>query len=139
LLGHVGDDAAYGQIVDLRSNGVNNLRRGLSCARVRFDVVKAPEDFDGRIAFNAILFAKIALSCAVDLGQRDVLLLQRCRGLFVLWSKGFAVSAPGGKELCEDEIVVFDEVLEVIGMEIVYIAGRGQASKGKADRSQRGE
>jgi hypothetical protein len=76
------------------------IRRSFSRAGVRLDVIWATEDLDGRIALDAIVFAQITLGCAVNLDERDVLLLQCGGGFLILGSQGLAVTAPGCEELC---------------------------------------
>lgn len=77
LLGHVGDDG---------------LR--LAGAGVRLHVLGAAEDFEGRVALDAVALAEVLLLGAVDLGERDGLLFERCGCFLVLGREGFAVAAP---------------------------------------------
>ena len=67
-------------------------------ALVGRDVLGAAEDLQGRVAFDAKLLAEVLLLGAVDFGECNVLVLERCGGLFVLGREGFAVAAPW----CED-------------------------------------
>lgn len=119
--------------------GTGDLRRRLSGTRICLDVVRAPEDFDGRISLDSIVLAEITLGRAVDLDQRDVLLFQRCCGLFVLGSESLAVATPRSKELGQHQIVLGDKFFKVVRLQIMDIAGVGEASEAKAERSQGGE
>lgn len=65
---------------------------------VGLDVLGAAEDLEGRVALDAEALAEVLLLGAVDLGERDVLVLERGGGLLVLGSERLAVAAPW----CED-------------------------------------
>ena len=92
MLGHVGNNAA--QLLEHAMTLMRGMdsRRGLSRTRVWAAVVCTAEDLEGWVTFNAMRLAKGSLFCAVNLGKLDILLLQCCRSLFVLWGKGLAVS-----------------------------------------------
>jgi hypothetical protein len=77
---------------------VDDLRSSLSLASVWANVVRASENFESWVSLYAVALAQIRLLSAVDLGQLDVLLLQRRCGLLVFWGEGLAVTAPW----CED-------------------------------------
>jgi len=81
LLGHVGD------------NGV-----GLAGTLVGLDIVGAAEDLESGVSLYAVALAQLLLLGAVNLCERNVLVLELGSGLFVLGSEGLAVAAPG----CED-------------------------------------
>jgi hypothetical protein len=98
-----------------------NVRRGLSSTGVRLNIVQTSEDFDCGISLNAIIFAEVCFFCAVDLDQSNVLLFESGSSFFVLWSKGLAMTAPGSKELSQDQIMLFDKVFEVVSLQIVDV------------------
>lgn len=75
-----------------------NSRSSLALALVGSDVVKAAEDLESRVALNAMLLAEVGLLCAVDLGDLDVLLLERGGSLLILGGESLAVAAPRGED-----------------------------------------
>lgn len=71
-----------------------SLRWCLPRAAVGCDIVEASEDLEGRITLDTVFLAQFRLLCAVNFGQRNVLLFQLCGSFFVLGGEGFAVAAP---------------------------------------------
>jgi hypothetical protein len=45
-----------------------------------------------------MFLAEIGLNCAINLCKSNVLLLESCGSLLVLWGKSLAVTAPWGKD-----------------------------------------
>jgi len=77
---------------------LQNVRLSLSLAGVWRDIVWSPEHLEGWVSLDTVVLAKFRLFRAVDLRERDVLLLKSGSSLLVLWGKGLAVAAPW----CED-------------------------------------
>ena len=75
-----------------------HIRLGFPRDAIGSDVVGATEDLEGGVALNAILLAQLGLLCAVDLDERDVLLLECCGRLLVLGRERLAVTAPRGED-----------------------------------------
>lgn len=84
-------------------------------------VVRASEDLDGWVTLDAIIFAQVGLFCTVDLDEGDIFLFEGGGSLFIFGGQGFAVSTPGGEELCENEVVTFNEIDKCVFLEIVNI------------------
>ena len=133
-----------------------NLRNSLALALVGRDVVQATEDLEGRVALNAILLAEISLLSAVDLGELDVLLLQRRRSLLVFRGKSLAVTAPGGEDwnrqtvstmesgiqdqirrptLSKDNVILLDISLKGVLLQLLNIRGSGNCRGGEQAKS----
>lgn len=100
---------------------IQDLRRGLSLPGVRCVVIWTSEDLDSRVSFHAIVFAQVDFFRAVNLDQWDILLLQCCCSFFIFGGQCLAVAAPWCKELCEDEVVAFDEVGKGILLQVMYV------------------
>lgn len=78
-----------------------NVRSSLALASIGGNVIRAAEDLESGVALDTVLLAKLSLFGAVNLGELDVLLLQRGGSLLVLGGKSLAVAAPGGED-CEE-------------------------------------
>lgn len=78
-----------------------NIRSCLPLATVWLDAVDATEDLQGRVTLDAMFSAEICLLCAVNLGQGNVLVLERGGGFLVLGGEGLAVTAPRGEDCNE--------------------------------------
>jgi hypothetical protein len=61
------------------------LRGGFSSTWIGGDLLEATEDLECGISFDSIFLAEIRFSCAVDLYEGDVFVLQRGGSFFVLW------------------------------------------------------
>ena len=86
----------------VHTEGEEDARWRFAGARVWLNVVETAEDLDCRIAFDAIVFAKICLFCAVNFHQRNVPLFQRRRSFLIFRRESLAVTAPGRKEFGQD-------------------------------------
>jgi hypothetical protein len=77
---------------------MQNIRISFALAGVWRDGLGAAENLEGGIALDAIFLAKVLLLGAVDLDERNILLLERRRRRLVLGGERLAVTAPR----CED-------------------------------------
>jgi hypothetical protein len=109
LLGHVRDQAV-----------------GLALAAIGRDVLRAAEDLEGGVALDAVLLAEILLLSAVDLDERNVLLLQRSRSRLVLGRKGLAVAAPWREDWQGGQQSMASETCPSSG-EAYTLRGRGRS------------
>jgi hypothetical protein len=65
---------------------------------VGLDIVGAAEDLESGVSLYSVALAQLLLLGAVDLGERDSLVLELGSGLLVLGSEGLAVAAPGRED-----------------------------------------
>lgn len=65
---------------------------------VGLNIVDTAEKLESRVSLHAVALAQLLLLGAVNLCERNVLVLELSSGLFVLGGEGLAVAAPG----CED-------------------------------------
>jgi hypothetical protein len=72
---------------------LGDLRICLTLTGVGRDVLLSTEDLESRVSLNAIILAELRLLCAVNLDERNVLLLEGCGSLLVLGSESLAVAA----------------------------------------------
>lgn len=68
---------------------------------------------DLRVSLDALGLAELSMLNAVDFCKLDVLFLEGSGGLLVVGGKSFAMAAPGGKELDQDDGIRVDELIEV--------------------------
>jgi hypothetical protein len=80
------------KLADVKSRGVYDLRRSLSCTSIWGNIIRATEHLESWVALNAITLAEVGLLCTVNLGKLDILLLQCSRRFFVFWCECFAVT-----------------------------------------------
>ena len=96
------------------------------------------EDFDGRVATNALVGADILGNSAVDLGNRE----SSGVGVTKLFPKGgelLAVATPGGVELDDGDGVLLQERVKVGLIEDVDAAlGNGGVEANKGERYKKG-
>jgi len=91
LLGHVGDNGS-----------------GLARALVGLDIVGTAEQLESRVSLHAVALAQLLLLGAVNLCERNLLVLELSSGLLVLGGEGLAVAAPGREDYEEISMVVND-------------------------------
>jgi len=98
-----------------------DIRWSLSSTGIGLDVVRTSENLDCRISFYTIVFAEVCLFSAVNLDQGNVLLLEGGGSFFILRSQSLAMATPRSEELSEDQIMLFDKVLEGVSLQVVDI------------------
>lgn len=97
-----------------RRNSSNDLRLRLTSSPVRLGILRAPENLHGRVTLDPIISAQVLFGSAVDLDERDVLPLQFGGSLLILGGQSLAMTAPGGKEFGQDQVVLLHESAESV-------------------------